>query len=123
MKYSSQRKLQYSNASFVYDVIFQTGKQRGNSVVYFLGAANPWIYSHEFGHLLGLGDYYYDDPYWDGPILVHESLPNVETFGDRATRSIMGTTSSAGPTVEDLEDILNPEVTLHEQTAKNRGRI
>lgn len=29
----------------------------------------------------------------------------------------MGTTGSDGPTSEDLEDILNPETTLHEQTA------
>jgi RHS repeat-associated protein len=104
--------------AFVTDVILETGAfGRSNSRHFFIDRIGEWGYAHEFGHQLGLDDYYREiterNPQGG---LTHRQVPDVQRFGKRAVNSIMGNKGRM-PVAADLRDIRDPQLTMFELPA------
>ena len=106
---------------YVSDIILFSGSGRSSANFFFVGSATDWMYSHEFGHILGLKDYYRE--VWERNSeggFTNKITPDIESYGQRAVDSIMGSRSSDKPTEGDLADILDPAMSKYELPARGK---
>ncbi len=103
----------YSEDEWVYDIKFTSGPGRSVASEIYADAFESFTFAHEFGHLLGLNDFYAErvtrSP--SGGVLT---IPyaNTRVYGERAENSLMGTGATVHP--HDIRDVRDPSVTRFE---------
>ncbi|MCP4543462.1 MAG: RHS repeat-associated core domain-containing protein [Chloroflexi bacterium] len=103
------------NEAFVADVIIDSSACRSTMAHFCVGRLSDWGYAHEFGHHLGLEDYYHDvlERNAEGGV-TRRQVPDVVRFGKRAASSLMGSNTRERPVVEDIREIRDPSMTKYE---------
>lgn len=105
----------YYEEPHVRDVRVESYSGRSDTGVFYVGDITDFTYAHEFGHFLGLVDTYRTiySRAEDGGI-IGKAVPDILTYGPRATESLMGTTKQSKPSPEDIRDILDSATTIYE---------
>ncbi len=99
-----------STAPFVTDIdVYSYSGQTKRNKFYLADGISDAVLAHEFGHHLGIRDFYarFGERTKTGGVIVSVG-PDVGTFGPRAAESIMGDLKVDRPHSEDLRDIWDP---------------